>query len=94
VDRGESRRRFFDRISLPSRQKPGQDAISLALFLPNPIPKDGLPVRYGIAATMKKPAIVYLKTRRIRGNPAGRSDRIRAVHRRCGIGTEAGPLAA
>jgi hypothetical protein len=36
------RRRFFDRKSLPSRQKPGQDIISTALFLPKPFPKSGI----------------------------------------------------
>jgi hypothetical protein len=32
--RRRRRRRFFDRVSLPSRQKPGQDGISTALFCP------------------------------------------------------------
>jgi hypothetical protein len=68
IGRGEKLRRFFDRLSLPSRQNSGQDGIRLALFLPNPAPKAELPVNYGIAATLKIPAIVYLTRRDVRRN--------------------------
>lgn len=44
VTRRQSIRRFFDRLSLPSRQKPGQDGIGIALFLPDPNFPPGLPL--------------------------------------------------
>jgi hypothetical protein len=66
--RGGTLRRFFDRLSLPSRQKLGQDGIRLALLLPNPAPNPRLPVRYGIATPLKMLAIVYLTRRDARGN--------------------------